>query len=260
MNVVLFDWPSGKVAVVSHGHVRRGRHHRLGQRGVGAPVDQARAAAARGPRPRSAPGSRRVWPRPARSPARRRACLGRDRSESASPSEAGTLQFGLLMATFDQLSAEQRAILELVLQQQKSYDELAGHARHARGAGARTRSRRPGGAGSAERLAVSRRTGAGSSPTTCSASSRAPRPPPPRAICAARSRRAPGRARCSTRWSSSTSTGRCRPCPRASADAAGRGRRLRAPAMPVPSASVAPEVKRRRLIAAEAPPRSPRCC
>jgi hypothetical protein len=30
------------------------------------------------------------------------------------------------MATFDQLSAEQRAILELVLQQQKSYDELAG--------------------------------------------------------------------------------------------------------------------------------------
>lgn len=30
------------------------------------------------------------------------------------------------MATFDQLSAEQRAIVELVLQQQKSYDDLAG--------------------------------------------------------------------------------------------------------------------------------------
>ena len=30
------------------------------------------------------------------------------------------------MATFDQLSAEQRAIVELVLQQQKSYDELSG--------------------------------------------------------------------------------------------------------------------------------------
>jgi Anti-sigma-K factor rskA/Sigma-70, region 4 len=39
--------------------------------------------------------------------------------------EAGTLQFPLLMATLDQLSAEQRAIVELVLQQGKTYDELA---------------------------------------------------------------------------------------------------------------------------------------
>jgi Anti-sigma-K factor rskA/Sigma-70, region 4 len=38
---------------------------------------------------------------------------------------AFTLQFGLLMATFDQLSDEQRAIVELVLQQGKSYDELS---------------------------------------------------------------------------------------------------------------------------------------
>ena len=40
--------------------------------------------------------------------------------------EAGTLQFPLLMATFDQLSAEQRAIVELVLQQGKTYEELSG--------------------------------------------------------------------------------------------------------------------------------------
>ena len=33
------------------------------------------------------------------------------------------------MATFDQLSPEQRAIVELVLQQGKTYDELVGHAR-----------------------------------------------------------------------------------------------------------------------------------
>src|SRR5918998_1381998 len=38
---------------------------------------------------------------------------------------AFTLQFGLHMATFDQLSDEQRAIVELVLRQGKSYDELA---------------------------------------------------------------------------------------------------------------------------------------
>src|SRR5918996_708107 len=38
---------------------------------------------------------------------------------------AGTLQFPLLMATFDQLSAEQRAIVELVLQQGKTYAELS---------------------------------------------------------------------------------------------------------------------------------------
>jgi hypothetical protein len=36
------------------------------------------------------------------------------------------LQFPLHMATFDQLSAEQRAIVELVLQQRKTYGELAG--------------------------------------------------------------------------------------------------------------------------------------
>src|ERR671916_620701 len=38
---------------------------------------------------------------------------------------AFTLQFGLHMATFDQLSDEQRAIVELVLRQGKSYDELS---------------------------------------------------------------------------------------------------------------------------------------
>ena len=58
--------------------------------------------------------------------------------------------------------------------------------------------------------ARSTRSGAASSPTTCSASRPAPSPPPPGATCAARRRRAPGRARCSTRSTTSTRTAAAR--------------------------------------------------
>ena len=78
------------------------------------------------------------------------------------------------MATFDQLSDEQRAIVELVLQQGKSYDELSDMLGIPE---ARVRERARDalvGAGARSARAGSRRTGAASSPTTCSASRPAP--------------------------------------------------------------------------------------
>src|SRR5438045_2404254 len=46
--------------------------------------------------------------------------------KSSSASTRGRLPFALLMATFDQLPAEQRAILELVVGRGQTYDELSG--------------------------------------------------------------------------------------------------------------------------------------
>src|SRR5205823_14427682 len=46
--------------------------------------------------------------------------------KSSSAITRGRLPFALLMATFDQLPAEQRAILELVVGRGQTYDELSG--------------------------------------------------------------------------------------------------------------------------------------
>src|SRR3954451_6392399 len=46
--------------------------------------------------------------------------------KSSSAITRGRLPFALLMATFDQLPAEQRAILELVVGRRQTYDELSG--------------------------------------------------------------------------------------------------------------------------------------
>ena len=135
------------------------------------------------------------------------------------------------MATFDQLSDEQRAIVELVLQQGKSYDELADMLGMPERARARAGTRRARRAGAASAPAASRRTGAASWPTTSSASRPAPRSRYRAATCAARRPPASGRARCSTRSSSSIQNGDLPAIPEGERGRAGAPRR-RAPAKP----------------------------
>ena len=123
MNVVWLDWPTAKLPSSATARCVVADTMRLGQRRVGASVhqsgrlpdsflDRETGAAAVGAGLEQLEAQNVV-----------ERALGRI---GARFHGVGTLQFGPSMATFDQLSAEQRAIVELVLQQQKSYDDLAG--------------------------------------------------------------------------------------------------------------------------------------
>jgi Sigma-70, region 4 len=116
----------GEAAALPHRAICRDRHHRLGQRCVGAPVNQPDGLLNM---PFDGEAGAAALP----------ACL--EQLEAQNVVERTGSRIGLVigahagahttvprdrdMATFDQLSDEQRAIVELVLQQSKSYDELA---------------------------------------------------------------------------------------------------------------------------------------
>ena len=106
-------------------HVGGGRDHRLGERGVGAAVHQPeRLLDALLDREAGAAALRRR-PRAARSPSTSSSVPGAGYGPNRRVHHARAHYSSPAMATFDQLSAEQRAIVELVLQQGKTYDELA---------------------------------------------------------------------------------------------------------------------------------------
>ena len=213
---MLFDWPTAMLPSLGHRYVGGRRRERLGHRGVGAAVHDAERLANpvlhRHPRARrsllasSISKPEHLVQRPLRT--------GRSRPPGRSP---GAGYRSALVATFDQLSAEQRAIVELVLRRGKDYDAARPtcstcRSRVCASSPARRSSTWP-------RSAPRRRRGLArpARRLRARASRPAPRPPPRAGTCGAPSPRARGRARCSTRWTSSTTTAPCRRSPRASA-------------------------------------------
>ena len=178
------------------------------------------------------------------------------------------------MSPLEPLAPDQRAVVALVLQQGRSYDEIARAARHPRRRGARPRAGRPRGA-RARRTACPARSPARSR-TTCWASSRPATPRPPAACSPSRRppatwadrrrgpprrRRARRRSRRSRRAGARTPRPRRRPAPgsRAARGAAPRRRRARGPCASRAGAAAAPRRRRRRGSAAcsSSPPCSP---
>ena len=123
--VVLFDWPMATLPSPDDRHVGGGRHERLGERRVGAAVHEPeglahavldRKAAAGLLRPRLEDlEAEHLVERPARDQAVRKLHIAHSAAAYSSP----------FVATFDQLSEEQRAVVELVLRRGKDYEELA---------------------------------------------------------------------------------------------------------------------------------------